>query len=70
VLDLSQAEYREMRKNNFFAMTKNTKERCRCSGYRGYPGPPAPGPRHRPIFSPGGNQRSQLWRRPSRGGAS
>jgi hypothetical protein len=25
VLDLSHAEYREMRKNNFFAMPKNTK---------------------------------------------
>jgi hypothetical protein len=36
----------------------------------GYPGPPAPGPRHRPIFSPGEGQRPKLWRRPSRGGAS
>jgi hypothetical protein len=36
----------------------------------GYPGPLAPGPRHRPIFSPGENQRSKLRRRPSRGGAS
>jgi hypothetical protein len=36
----------------------------------GYPGPPAPGPRHRPIFSPGKNQRPKLWRRPSRGGTS
>jgi hypothetical protein len=36
----------------------------------GYPGPPAPGPRHRPIFSPGENQRPKLRRRPSRGGAS
>jgi hypothetical protein len=26
VLDLSNAEYREMRKNNFFAMTKNTED--------------------------------------------
>jgi hypothetical protein len=36
----------------------------------GYPGPPAPGPHHWPIFSPGKNQRPKLWRRPSRGGAS
>jgi hypothetical protein len=36
----------------------------------GYPGPPAPGPRHRPIFSPGDNQRCKSRRRPSRGGAS
>jgi hypothetical protein len=36
----------------------------------GYPGPPAPGRRHRPIFSPGDNQRYKSRRRPSRGGAS
>jgi hypothetical protein len=36
----------------------------------GYPGPPAPGPRHRPIFNPGENQRSKSQRRPTRGGAS
>jgi hypothetical protein len=36
----------------------------------GYPGPPATGPCHRPIFSPGENQRPRLWRRPSQGGAS
>jgi hypothetical protein len=36
----------------------------------GYPGPPAPGPRHRSIFSPGENQRPKLRRKPSRGGAS
>jgi hypothetical protein len=36
----------------------------------GYPGPPAPGPRHRPIFSPGENRRPKLRRRPSQGGAS
>jgi hypothetical protein len=35
-----------------------------------YPGPPTPGPRHQPIFSPGENQRPELRRRPSRGGAS
>jgi hypothetical protein len=36
----------------------------------GYPSPPAPRPRHRPIFSPVENQRPKLRRRPSRGGAS
>jgi hypothetical protein len=36
----------------------------------GYPGPPALGPHHRPIFSPGENRRPKLRRRPSRGGAS
>jgi hypothetical protein len=36
----------------------------------GYPGPPAPGPRHQPIFSPGENQRPKLRKRPSWGGAS
>jgi hypothetical protein len=36
----------------------------------GYPGPPAPGPHHRPIFSPGEGRRPKLRRRPSRGGAS
>jgi hypothetical protein len=36
----------------------------------GYPGPPAPGPRRRPIFSLGDNQQCKSRRRPSRGGAS
>jgi hypothetical protein len=36
MLDLSQAEYREMRKNNFFAMTKNTKERLSPQGARAH----------------------------------
>jgi hypothetical protein len=36
----------------------------------GYPGPPATGPRHRPIFSPRKDQQPKLRRRPSRGGAS
>jgi hypothetical protein len=36
----------------------------------GYPGPPATGPRHQPIFSPRKDQRPKLRRRPSRGGAS
>jgi hypothetical protein len=31
----------------------------------GYPSPPAPGPRHRPIFSPGESQQPKLRRRPS-----
>jgi hypothetical protein len=36
----------------------------------GYPSPPAPGPRHQPIFSPGDNLWYKSRRRPSRGGAS
>jgi hypothetical protein len=33
---------------------------CRCSGYRGYPGPPAPGPLQWPSFGPGVKQRPKL----------
>jgi hypothetical protein len=36
----------------------------------GYPGSPATGPRHRPIFSPRKDQQPKIRRRPSRGGAS
>jgi hypothetical protein len=45
-------------KRRVFGHASQTCTECHVSVFwiPGYPGPPAPGPHHRPIFSPGENQ--------------